>query len=233
MQPIAAWLVARPERAVFVLIVTFPLPFTSIIGSSVLVLLVLSSGLARTLQVAGIAYAAILLMSLVTSMPLAFLHQVALTIWLPGVLLAILLQRTRSLTLSLQVSALAALLVLLALYVVVDDLTAYWQEVQKQFVGLLGGGDRQTEAEILAQILPLLPYMTGFAVASEPIFLPQSADVAGNVDATGIFASGRVDDLVARRVACNIIATHEVLDLVAPGIGPGRIARAACSVCCG
>jgi hypothetical protein len=165
VQAIAAWLVARPERAVFVLIVTFPLPFTSIIGSSVLVLLVLSSGLARTLQVTGIAYAAIFLMSLLTSMPLAFLNQVALTIWMPAVLLATLLQRTRSLTLSLQVSALAALLVLVALHVVAGDLTAYWQEVQKEFVGLLGGGDQQTEAELSAQLLPLLPNMTGYAVA--------------------------------------------------------------------
>ncbi len=221
MQPIAAWLVARPERAVFVLIVTFPLPFTSIIGSSVLVLLVLSSGLARTLQVAGIAYAAILLMSLVTSMPLAFLHQVALTIWLPGVLLAMLLQRTRSLTLSLQVSALAALLVLVALYVAVGDLTAYWQEVQKEFVGLLGGGDQQTEAEILAQILPLLPYMTGFAVASGWLIYV-AAFLAGYKAYLGLPGKsdefGRITSLNFGRVLAVILALTSIMAVLADSI---------------
>ncbi len=218
MQPIAAWLVARPERAVFVLIVTFPLPFTSIIGSSVLVLLVLSSGLARTLQVAGIAYAAIFLMSLVTSMPLAFLHQVALTIWMPGVLLAMLLQRTRSLTLSLQVSALAALLVLVALFVVAGDLTAYWQEVQKEFVGLLGGGDQQTEADILAQFRPLLPYMTGFAVASGWLIYV-AAFLAGYRAYVGLPGKsdefGRITALNFGRVLALILALTSIVAVVA------------------
>ncbi len=109
MPQIAAWLVARPERAVFILIATFPLPFTQILGSAVLVLLVLSGGLARAAQVAGIAFGAILVLTLVTSVPAATLFQVALTIWVPGILLALLLQRTKSLTLLLQMMVLAAL----------------------------------------------------------------------------------------------------------------------------
>lgn len=165
MQPIAAWLVARPERTVFVLIATFPLPFTQILGSAVLVLLALNSGPARVAQVAGIAYVAILLMTLVTTVPLAMLNQIAVMIWLPGVLLALLLLRTRSLTLSLQISALAALLVVVGLYVVVGDSSADWHQAFKEIAVFFGGGDTQQEAEILRQMLPYAPFMRGFAVA--------------------------------------------------------------------
>jgi hypothetical protein len=116
-------------------------------------------------QVAGIAYAAILVITLLTSVPTAALNQIAVMIWLPGVLLALLLLRTRSLTLSLQVTVLAALLVVVCLYVVVGDLSAHWQEVHKEFAGFFGGGDRQAEEDILLRLLPYAPYMTGFAVA--------------------------------------------------------------------
>ena len=165
MQPIAAWLVARPERAVFVLIATFPLPFTQILGSAVLVLLVLSSGIARAATVAGIAFVAILVMTLVTTVSVQTLIQIALTIWLPGILLALLLQRTRSLTLSLQITVLAALLVIVGLYVVVGDSSADWQEVFKEFAGLLRDNDKQQEADLFIQLLPYAPYMRGFVVS--------------------------------------------------------------------
>lgn len=165
MQPIAAWLVARPERAIFVLIATFPLPFTQIIGSTILVLLVLSRGISRAAQVAGIAFTAILAMTLVTTVPTQTLIQVAVTVWLPGILLALLLQRTRSLTLSLQITALVALLVVVGLYVVVGDSTADWQEVFREFAGLLRANGKQPEAEYLMQLLPYAPYMRGFVVS--------------------------------------------------------------------
>ncbi len=165
MQPIAAWLVARPERAVFILIATFPLPFTQILGSTVLVLLVLSRGLARAAQVAGIAFGAILLLTLVTTVPAATLFQVALTIWLPGILLALLLQRTRSLTLLLQITVLAALVVVVGLYVVLGDSSAYWQEVLKEFASLLRDGGKLQEADLFIQLLPYTPYMRGFVVS--------------------------------------------------------------------
>ena len=165
MQPIAAWLVARPERAVFVLIATFPLPFTQILGSAVLVLLVLSRGIARAALVAGIAFVAILVMTLITTVPVQTLIQIALTIWLPGMLLALLLQRTRSLTLSLQITVLAALLVIVGLYVVVGDSSADWQEVFKEFAGLLRDNDKRREADLFIQLLPYAPYMRGFVVS--------------------------------------------------------------------
>ncbi len=165
MQPVAAWLVARPERAVFVLIATFPLPITQLLGSAVLALLVLSRGLARAAQVAGISFVAILVMTLVTSVSVAALIQIAVTIWLPGMLLALLLQRTRSLTLSLQITVLAALLVVVGLFVVLGDSSAYWQAVFREFAELLQDVGKQQEADLFIQLLAYAPYMTGFVVA--------------------------------------------------------------------
>ncbi len=165
MQRIAAWLVARPERAIFVLIATFPLPFTQILGSTILVLLVLSRGISRAAQAAGIAFVAILAMTLVTTVPTQTLIQVAVTIWLPGILLALLLQRTRSLNLSLQITALVALLVVVGLYVVAGDSSADWQEVFKEFASLLRANGKQPEADLFIQLLPYASYMRGFVVS--------------------------------------------------------------------
>ncbi len=165
MQRIAAWLVARPERAIFVLIATFPLPFTQILGSTILVLLVLSRGISRAAQAAGIAFVAILAMTLITTVSTQTLIQVALTVWLPGILLATLLQRTRSLTLSLQITALVALLVVVGLYVVAGDSSADWQEVFKEFASLLRANGKQPEADFFIQLLPYASYMRGFVVS--------------------------------------------------------------------
>ncbi len=165
MQPIAAWLVARPERAIFVLIATFPLPFTQILGSAVLVLLVLSEGISRAALVAGISFVAILAMTLITTVSTQTLIQVALTVWLPGILLATLLQRTRSLTLSLQITVLVALLVVVGLYVVAGDSSADWQEVFREFAELLRANGKQSEADYFIQLLPYAPYMRGFVVS--------------------------------------------------------------------
>ena len=165
MQPIAAWLVARPERTIFVLIATFPLPFTQILGSTILVLLVLSRGISRAAQAAGIAFVAILAMTLVTTVPTQTLIQVAVTIWLPGILLALLVQRTRSLNLSLQITALVALLVVVGLYVVAGDSSADWQEVFKEFASLLRVNGKQPEADFFIQLLPYASYMRGFVVS--------------------------------------------------------------------
>lgn len=217
MQRIAAWLVARPERAVFVLIATFPLPVTQIAGTAVLVLLALRNGPARAAQVAGIAYAAILLVTLLTSVPTAALNQIAVMIWLPGVLLALLLLRTRSLTLSLQVSVLAALLVVVGLYVLVGDLSAHWQEVHKEFAGFFAGGDQQAEADILRSLLPYAPYMTGFAVAIAWLMYVV-AFLAGYAAYTGLPGRsdgfGRFSDLNFGRVLALALALTSVVAMV-------------------
>jgi hypothetical protein len=227
VQPIASWLVARPERAVFVLIATFPLPFTQILGSTVLVLLVLSRGIARAAQVAGIAFLAILAMTLVTTVPVQTLIQIALTIWLPGMLLAILLQRTRSLTLSLQITVLAALLVIVGLFVVAGDSGANWQEVFKEFASLLRDNGKQQEADLFIQLLPYAPYMRGFVV-SIGWLVHVAAFLAGYAAYMSLAGKpegfGRVSEINFGRVLAAVLALTSIVAMVGSSIWLQNIA---------
>jgi hypothetical protein len=165
VQPLAVWLVARPERAVFVLIATFLLPITQILGSAVLVLLVLSRGLARAALVAGLSFVAMLVLTLVTAMPVTQPIQTALTIWLPGIALALLLQRMRSLTLLMQTTVLMAVLCIGGLYVVLGDPVAYWLRMIETLAGMWRDAGLQEESEIFTQLQPFASQMTGIVVA--------------------------------------------------------------------
>ena len=109
MQPLVAWLVARPQNAVMVLAATLLLPVLQIFSGIFMVILVLKQGV-RPAIFAG-AMAAVLLAIVSLLAPGASVAQVllsALTVWLPAVLLAVTVQATRSLNLTLQVSALLA-----------------------------------------------------------------------------------------------------------------------------
>ncbi len=165
MQALAAWLVARPERAVFILIATFLLPITQILGSAILVLLVLSQGPVRAALVAGFGFGAILVIALLSKAPLLQAFQVVLTIWLPGMALALLLQRMRSLTLLLQTTVLVAMVVIIGLYVVLGDPAAYWHDMLQEFAGVWREAGLQREADLFVQLLPYAPQMTGIFVS--------------------------------------------------------------------
>lgn len=165
MQPIASWLVARPERAIIILIATFLTPITQILGSAVLVLLTLSRGLGRAALASGIAAAAILVLALVSKVPLATLFQVVLTIWVPGMVLALMLQRMRSLTLLLQTTVLVEMAVVVGLYVVLGDPASYWHEMLEGFTGAWRDAGLQRESDMFVQLLPFAPQMTGIFVS--------------------------------------------------------------------
>jgi hypothetical protein len=147
------------------LIATFLLPITQIIGSAILVLLVLSRGPARAVIVAGLSFAAILVLALVSAVPVSQLIQVALTIWLPGIALALLLQRMRSLTLLLQTTVLVAMVVIVGLYVVLGDPAVYWRDILEQLTSMWRNAGLEKESEIFVQLQPYAPQMTGILVA--------------------------------------------------------------------
>lgn len=128
MRPIASWLVARPRNAVFGLAATLLLPFAQVISGTLMALLVLQQG-ASLSAVQGLVAAVILaLVSLALSVPVAQVLANAVLIWLPVILLAALMRKTRSMTLATQVAALAALLATLAFYVVLGDPAAWWSD---------------------------------------------------------------------------------------------------------
>lgn len=221
MQPIAAWLVARPERAVFILIATFLLPISQILGSAVLVLLVLSRGVGRAAVAAGIAFAAILVLALVSQVPVSQLFQVVLTIWLPGLALALLLQRMRSLTLLLQTTVLVAMVVLAALYLVLGDPASYWRAVLEEFAGIWREAGLQQESDLFVQLYPLAPQMTGIFV-SIGWLLHAAAMLAGYAAYSSLpeqaYGFGRFSELNFGRVLAIVLALASIAAMISGAV---------------
>lgn len=161
MQPIAAWLIARPLHAVLALALTLVLPFAQIFSGAAIVMLVLYGG-ARTAALQGlIAIAVLAALSLLTGGSLPDILVNGLFAWLPVFLLAWLLRRSRSLTLTLQVSAIAAMAVTLGFYIVVADPTAYWMAVLTDVAAAFRDmGLTEQAGMIVAQAELIAPQMT-------------------------------------------------------------------------
>jgi len=128
VQPIAAWLVGRPQNAVLGLAATYILflPLAGIFSGAVIVLLVLHHGARRALTQALLAAAVLALMALLSGSSAAQMATAALLNWMPAYVLAALLGHWRSLTLTLQVAVIVALAALLGFYVVLGDPTVFW-----------------------------------------------------------------------------------------------------------
>lgn len=221
MQPVAAWLVARPERAILVLIATFLVPITQILGSAVLVLLVLSHGPLRAIRVAGLGFVAILLIGLLSQVPLAQIFQVVLTIWLPGIGLALLLQRLRSLTLLLQTTVLLALVVIVGVYIVLGDPAAHWREVLENVSTLWREKGLEREADLFLQTLPVAPQLTGILVAIGWLgyVVALLVGYAARLSLNGRTAEyGRFSDLNFGRVLAIALALASVMAVVSAAL---------------
>jgi len=129
VQPIAAWLVARPQNGVLGLAGTLLLPLAPIVSGLVMVHLVFRHGL-RTSVLQGLVAAAVLsTVALIMGAPIGQILLNAASTWLPGMLLAGLIRSQRSLTLALQVSVIVAIVVTLAFFVILGDPAVYWNEV--------------------------------------------------------------------------------------------------------
>ena len=129
MQPLAAWLLARPQNAVMALAVTLSLPVLHVFSGIFMVLLVLRQGV-RVAVVEGVIAGAILaLVYLLSGVPVLEAVIAVVTTFVPAVLLAVALQATRSLALTLQLSALVAAAAVLGFHMLVADLTAFWKPI--------------------------------------------------------------------------------------------------------
>jgi hypothetical protein len=165
MQRIAAWLVARPERAAIGIVATFLLPLTRVLGSAILVLLTLRLGLGRAGMVAAISLAIILAVSMALGLSALQVALVPLQIWLPGMLFAVVLQRTRSLTLMLQATVLLAVAAVAGTYLVLGDPAAYWRELLLEFASMWREAGLEQEAELFDGLQPYAGQMTSIFVA--------------------------------------------------------------------
>lgn len=131
MQPLAAWLVARPQNAVLGMLATLLpmqfLPALQIIAGIVMVLLVLGQGVRLAVIEGVVATSVLVVATMVMQGPVAAVVVAVAGILVPAALFGAVLRATGSLTLTVQVSALLAVAATLAYFVAVDDQVAYWQ----------------------------------------------------------------------------------------------------------
>ena len=150
MQSVATWLVARPHNAVLALAGTLLLPVLHLISGAIIVLLVLQRGAQLAAVVAGIAGVLLTTVAFVVGAPVAQVaFSIALTL-VPSILLGALLQGTRSLALTMQVSAILAAAAMLIFQLAVDDLVAFWQPVMIEWQALAREIGLQAQADFIA-----------------------------------------------------------------------------------
>lgn len=148
-----------------VMVGSFLLPATRLFGSAVLVLLTLRHGIRRAGFIAAASLAAILVVSLVGGQSIPQVVLVMLELWLPGMFLAVMLQRMRSLTLLLQATVLLAVLAVAGIYMVLGDPAAYWRELLVEFADIWRQEGLDQEADMFLGLQPYAGQMTSIFVA--------------------------------------------------------------------
>jgi hypothetical protein len=127
VQALAAWLVARPQNAVLGLAATLLLPAPQLTSGVIMVLLVLAQGIRLAVIEAMAAALLLVAVTLLFGVSVASIVTLMVGTWGPVLLLALLLKRTRSLALTMQVTVIAAVVAMVAFYLVVTDPVAFWQ----------------------------------------------------------------------------------------------------------
>ncbi len=223
MQPIAAWLVARPLNGGIGLVVSLLLPMLTaatsglspITGGLVMVHLVFAVGLRWALiqAVASVAFLAAL--ALVSGEQMAQIVASAVVVWAPAYLMAAVARRLRLITLALQVSVILAALAVVAIFVTLGDPTTYWDSVVTDLITLFREAGAIEYADWLVEsrsvVVPQLTMLVVFVVWSFLItvlllgygfyqYLPGKAAIYG-----------RFCDLNFGRVIAAIMAVASVL----------------------
>ena len=129
MPSVAAWLLARPQNAVIALAMTMLLPGLATISGAILFFLIVQQDLRKVLSVAGFAGLVLVLVAIASGSPPLQAAAGIVMFWAPIIALAIVARRTRSLTLTLQLSVLLVLLGTGAFFALNSDPVGYWQEV--------------------------------------------------------------------------------------------------------
>lgn len=167
MRAVAAWLIARPQHAVIGLAATLLLPFAHVLSGTVMALLVLGQGVVPAAFQGGIAIAILSLSSLIIGAPVAQVFGNGAVIWAPVMVLAVMLRRWRSLTLTLQVWAIAALVGTLGFFATVGDPVDFWVETLGRLADQMRGAGFAGYADFLHEARhEYAPQMTAVAVAS-------------------------------------------------------------------
>ena len=228
MQSVAAWLVARPQNAVLALAATLLLPLLQFASGAIMVVLVLRQG-ARLAAIEGVLAATILAaVSLIVGVPVVYVLDSVLTTWVPALMLAVILQSTRSLTLTFQISAILAVMAVLAFHVIVDDVVAFWQAPVAMLLDWAQDNNLRAQAELLAadpqataNMMLLAVVLTRWTIYS--VFLLVGYLLYRQLpDETGRF--GRFCDLNFGRVIAITMALTSVLAFAAGAVWLQNIA---------
>ncbi len=153
MQRAASWLVARPQNAVLGLAATLLMPLVApIVSGATIAMLILYQGALRTAFHAAIAIGLLMVFMLVVGEGIPNVIGSAVVTWLPAVALALLMRRCRSITLTLQLSAIFAVLVIAAIYVVLGDPTVYWNNTLDLFIAIYTNAELTGLADSIRQL---------------------------------------------------------------------------------
>jgi hypothetical protein len=161
VQPIATWLVARPQNGVLGLALTLLFPLAPVVSGLVMAHLVFATGIRMPVIQGAVAGALLAVMAVVLSASVGQIVASAVTTWVPIVLLAGLARHWRSLTLTLQVSVIIAIVGVLAFYVVLGDPTEYWNEIVTTSAALFRESGLTEQADFLLEAREMIvPQMT-------------------------------------------------------------------------
>ena len=128
---------------------TLLLPVLQIFSGIFMVMLVLKQGVRLAITEGVIALGLLSLVYLLSGLPVLQVASLALLTWAPAVLLAATLQVTRSLTLTMQVSALVAVVAVLGFHLVVDDLLVFWEPTISFVLEWLRSSDLREQVQVI------------------------------------------------------------------------------------
>lgn len=151
MQPIAAWLVARPLNGALGLALMMLLPLAPVLSGLVMAHLVFAHGV-RLPAIQGVAAGtALALFAVLVKASVGQAVASAIAWWVPVFALAALARYWRSMTLALQVSVIVAMTVTIGFFVVLGDPTGYWNEVIATSIELARQAGLNEQADMLAE----------------------------------------------------------------------------------
>ncbi len=215
----AAWLVARPLHAIIGLAVAQSLPLVGFLSGAVLVYLVLHQGARAAVLEAVIAGGLMLGLAAAMGLPLEPRFTVMASVWLPGLLMALLLKGGRSLTLALQVAVIIMVVSVLIFFVMAGNPVEFWAVFLEALVDAWREAGLNEQANLVAsQIDALAEHMTvwvafvSWAISATMLLVGYTLYRHGPGDLQDY---GRFGDLNLGRVIAGVMAVTSVVAYLA------------------
>ena len=167
MQALAEYILRGRFQAALVVVLAELLSFTgvlfplSLISGAALALVTLRTGVVQGLTVLAYGMLAMVAVSLLTIHNATALLVMVLPIWLPALVLAEVLRRTISLSATISIGALLALLGVVLTYLLIGDPAPFWTDMIHQWLKAYGMDNLLADSSAVAFIGQLSRYMTG------------------------------------------------------------------------